>query len=303
MRTVALAAITIALIAGLVTGPSYAHDEGVASASGKRGVSAGAGEQQAEAGPSAQVGIDEKLGGYVPLDMQLRDEVGNAVTLRQVAGGKPLILSMVYYRCKGLCSPLLDGLGDVLMRLPAQPGVDYEAVAVSIDPTETNADAMKSESEHFEKMPPSFPKDAWRFLTGDSAAIAALASATGYVYVKTEDGYLHPIALVIVAKDGKITRYIYGGGAADSLVGRYMSGAEFLPMDLKLALVEAANGRVGPTISKVLQLCFSYDPKGKKLVFNTLRVTGAVTFAFVLSFLGYLVFGGKKPRTGGGAAG
>jgi protein SCO1/2 len=91
------------------------------------------------------------------------------------------------------------------------------------------------------------------------------------------------VALIILASDGKIVRYMYG--------------ADPLPFDLKLGLVEASQGRIGPAISKIAQFCFSYDPKGKKLVFNTLKVTGTVTLLFALSFVVFLLFKGRQQHT------
>jgi protein SCO1 len=76
-----------------------------------------------------------------------------------------------------------------------------------------------------------------------------------------------------------------------------MYGVDPLPFDLKLGLVEASQGRIGPAISKIARFCFSYDPKGKKLVFNTLKVTGTVTLLFALSFVAFLIFKGRKQRT------
>ena len=94
------------------------------------------------------------------------------------------------------------------------------------------------------------------------------------------EDFEHPVTLIILAPDGKIVRYMYG--------------ADPLPFDLKLALVEASQGRIGPAITKVVRFCVSYDPKGRKLVFNMLKVTGTVTLLFAVSFIIFLLFKGKK---------
>ena len=125
-----------------------------------------------------------------------------------------------------------------------------------------------------------FPQDAWRFLTGDRENIRKLMDAIGFHFKKVGEDFQHPVSLVIVTPDGKITRYLYG--------------TEFLPFDIKIALLEASQGKVGATISKVVRFCFSYDPEGKKLVFNTLKVTGTVTLIFALSFILFLLFKGRK---------
>ena len=111
----------------------------------------------------------------------------------------------------------------------------------------------------------------------------------GFHFKRVGEDFEHPVSLIILAPDGKIIRYMYG--------------ADPLPFDLKLALVEASQGRIGPAIAKIVRFCFSYDPKGKKLVFNTLKVTGTVTLLFALSFVAFLFFKGRKQHTRRGAAG
>ena len=127
-----------------------------------------------------------------------------------------------------------------------------------------------------------FPEDAWRFLTGDKENIHKLTDAVGFHFKRVGDDFEHPVSLIILAPDGKIVRYMYG--------------TDPLPFDLKMALVEASQGRIGPAISKIARFCFSYDPKGRKLVFNTLKVTGTVTLFFALSFIVFLLFKGRKPH-------
>jgi protein SCO1/2 len=128
-----------------------------------------------------------------------------------------------------------------------------------------------------------FPEDAWRFLTGDKQNIHKLTDAIGFYFKRVGQDFEHPVALIILAPDGKIIRY--------------MVGADPLPFDLKMALVEASQGKIGPAISKVVRFCFSYDPKANKLVFNTLKVTGTVTLLFAISFIVFLLFKGRKQQT------
>jgi protein SCO1/2 len=117
-------------------------------------------------------------------------------------------------------------------------------------------------------------------LTGDKDNIRKLTDATGFHFKRVEEDFEHPVSLIILAPNGKITRYMYG--------------TDFLPFDLKMALIEASQGKIGPAISKVVRFCFRYDPKANKLVFNTLKVTGAVTLVFALSFVAFLIFKGRK---------
>ena len=225
------------------------------------------------------IGIDQKLGQHVPLDLTFSDETGHPVTLRQLIH-KPTILALVYLHCPNVCSLLLQNLADVLNRLPGEPGKEYAVLAVSFDETEKPSLALQKKKIYIKMIEKPFPEEAWRFLTGNEENIHKLADAVGFHFKRVGEDFEHPVALIILAPDGKIVRYMYG--------------ADPLPFDLKLALVEASQGKIGPAISKIARFCFSYDPKGEKLVFNMLKVTGTVTLLFALSFVLFLLLKGKR---------
>jgi protein SCO1/2 len=229
-------------------------------------------------GPS-KIGIDEKLGQVIPLDLTFHDENGNPVQLKQLIH-TPTILAPVFYHCPNVCGLLLQNLADTLNRLPAEPDKEYRVISFSFDEREKPSDALEKKKMVLNMIEKPFPQDAWRFLTGDRENIRKLTDAIGFHFKKVENDFQHPVSLIIVTPDGKITRYLYG--------------SEFLPFDIKIALLEASQGKVGATISKVVRFCFSYDPEGKKLVFNTLKVTGTVTLIFALSFILFLLFKGRK---------
>ncbi|MBM4346520.1 MAG: SCO family protein, partial [Deltaproteobacteria bacterium] len=209
------------------------------------------------------IGIDEKLGQVIPLDLTFRDETDHPVPLKKLIG-HPTILALVYYSCPDVCSFLLHNLAGTLTQLLAEPGKEYGVVAVSFDETEKPELAREKKKLYLSMIEKPFPEDAWSFLTGDQENIQKLADSVGFRFKREGKAFQHPVALIVLSPNGKITRYLYG--------------MEFLPFDLKMAILEASEGRVGPTISKVLRFCFSYDPKGRKYVFNTLKVTGIVTF-------------------------
>ncbi len=227
----------------------------------------------------ARIGIDEKLGQVIPLDLTFHDENGNPVQLKQLIH-TPTILAPVFYHCPNVCGLLLQNLADTLNRLPAEPDKEYRVISVSFDEREKPSFALEMKKMVLSMIEKPFPQDAWRFLTGDRENIRKLMDAIGFHFKKVGEDFQHPVSLVIVTPDGKITRYLYG--------------TEFLPFDIKIALLEASQGKVGATISKVVRFCFSYDPEGKKLVFNTLKVTGTVTLIFALSFILFLLFKGRK---------
>ena len=233
---------------------------------------------------TAGVGLEQKLGSTVPLDSTFVDEAGGPVSLSDLVR-TPTILALVYYRCPNACDYLLTGIADTLTALPSEPGKEYTVITISIDPSETPADARKAKRIGLESIGKPFPATAWRFLTGSQASIDAIATAVGFHYARNADGFDHPVALVILSPTGKIVRY--------------MLGADFLPADMQLSLMEAQQGIVGQTIAKVMRICFRVDPQSHRLVFNTLRVVGAVTLAGAAVLVVFLVVTTRRRRHAG----
>ena len=227
------------------------------------------------------IGIDEKLGQVIPLDLTFKDENDDPISLRQLIH-TPTILAPVFFSCPDVCSFLLYNLTVAVNQLPAEPGKGYKVLAVSFDETEKPELAREKKRLYLKMIERPFPEEAWSFLTGDQENIQKLTDSVGFYFKREGKVFQHPVALIILSPDGKITRYIYG--------------MDFLPFDLKMAILEASEGRVGPTISKVLRFCFSYDPKGRKYVFNTLKVTGIVTLVFAFAFILFLVFKGRRRK-------
>jgi len=227
------------------------------------------------------IGIAQKLGSRVPLDTRFVGENGEPLTLRQLVTA-PTILALVYYNCPNVCDFLLTGLAGVLGPLPAEPGVDYNVVTISIDPDETPKDARKAKRIGLETIQKPFPPGAWRFLTGDEESIHAVAESIGFHYMRNGDGFDHPVAIVILSPGGTIVRYMYG--------------ADFLPADLKLSLMEAQKGVVGQTIAKLVRICFRVDPKSHTLVFMTTKIVATVTLLMAGALAAYLVITGRKRK-------
>jgi len=239
--------------------------------------------QESLKNPEQEIGIVEHLGDYVPLDLQFTNENADSMYLNEIIN-KPTVLSLVYFNCPGICSPLLSGVVDVLDRMDLKPGVDYEAVTVSFDPRDTPELAKDKKRNYFKAFRTDpFPEEHWRWLTGDSLSIKKLTDAVGFRYKKEGRDYIHAGALIVLSGDGKISRYL--------------RGIEFQPFDLKMAITEASQGRTGPTISKVLLYCFSYDPAGKKYVFNFMKVGGTIFLIFLIIFIAFLTI--KKQSKSG----
>ncbi len=229
----------------------------------------------------ADVGIDEKLGQYIPADASFVDENGKRVVLKNIID-KPTIIAPVYFGCMHECPMLLSGLAEVLGKMDlVKPGRDYQVIALSFDENDTPQIARGKKVNYIKAVGRPFPEDAWKFLTGDKANIRRFTDSIGFRFQRdSEHDFSHPVTLVVIAPGGKIVRYI--------------GGVTFLPFEVTMAITEAAEGRVGTTTQKVLQYCFSYDPLKKSYVFNILKVTGAVMVLFVASFLAWLLISGRK---------
>lgn len=225
-----------------------------------------------EAAP--KVGIVEHLGDTLPADLTFRDEDGREVRLGDLVD-RPTVLSLVYYSCPGICTPLLTGLAEVLNLLDLRPGQDFRVVTISFDPADTPKLAAEKKKNYLNLIDKrEFPEEAWSFLTGDQEQIDAITEAVGFRYEKQGKDFVHAAAIYVISPKGKIVRYLYG--------------TTFLPLDLKLALTEASQGRVGPTINKILLFCFNYDPDGRKYVLNTTRIAGTAVLLTALAFVIYL---------------
>ena len=228
-----------------------------------------------------EVGLDEQLGAYLPLDLVFRDEQGNPISLADLVD-KPTIIAPVYYRCPNVCHFLQGDLARVLPGINLEAGEDYQVISFSFDETEQPELALRSRDTYYAAMKNQYPDQAWRFLTGDRATILQLTDAAGYHFQKVGSEFLHPVAFFVVSPDGQIIRYLHG--------------THIVPKDLTLALYEAKAGRVGTTIRKMVQYCFSFDPEQKTYVFNILRVSATAILTTLALFAAFLIFGGKKSK-------
>lgn len=273
-----LALIAVVLLLGL---PAYA--EGVAQgANGEKTLGAEASAPQAAASVSpGEVGVDEKLGQTALLDLMLRDEAGNPVSLRSLVD-RPTILTLNYFRCGGICSPQLNGLARALSRTNAAPGKDFRVITVSFDESDTAEIAAHKQTSYLREVKrPLNPAD-WRFLTGDAQTTRRLADSVGFKFKRVGSDFVHAGALMLLSPKGVVTRYMYG--------------TSFLPADIEIAVQEAAKGSVQPTINKWLKFCFSYDPEGRKYMLNTTRIAGALVIGAAMAFAVILLRKGKHSK-------
>ena len=232
-------------------------------------------------GQNGGVGIDEQLGSYLPLDTKFETSNGDTVSLKQVID-RPVLFALVYYECPGLCHPMLNNLSWAVDRIQLEPGADFKVVTLSFDPRENPVVSAKWKKEYLRSFKREFSPNDWIFLTGDSANIKKVTKAVGFDYIPSKDSeYVHPATVIAISPDGKISRYLFG--------------IDFNQFDLKMALIEAKAGKTNPTITKILQLCYSYNPEGRSYELDVTRIVGVVMLVSV-AVLGVTVMFKKKKQ-------
>lgn len=230
-----------------------------------------------------KLGVYEKLDEYIPEDLYFVNEDYDTVNLLSIID-KPTVLVPVYYECPGICSPLLEGVAEVISRSSVEIGKDYQVFTISFD-YEENTKLARDKKKTYSRLVEGVHDldNGWKFFTGDSTNIHRLLNSIGYAIMREGKEWVHPGAIIVLSPEGKITRYLHG--------------TYFLPFDLKMSIVEASQGRSGPTINKVLQFCFSYDAEGKKYVFNVTKVSGVIILLFAISLFLTLFIRNKKKGT------
>jgi len=217
------------------------------------------------------VGLDQKLGSSIPLDLTFRDEHGHAVALRQFFGQKPVVLTLVYYQCPMLCTEVLNGLLRSAKELPLEIGKDFTIVTISIDPTERPILANVKHELYSGLYGRSGGSQAWHFLTGDQAQIKTVAQSVGfrYAYDSASGQFAHPSGIILLTPEGRLARYFYG--------------ISYPSRDLRLGLVEASHEKIGSPIDQILLYCYHYDPATGRYGLLIARVIQAAGVLMVLS--------------------
>jgi len=231
-----------------------------------------------DAADEPEIGVVEHLEDYIPDDIFIITDSGETVNLRSLID-KPTVLNFVYYRCPGICSPLMSGIAEVISKTDMEPGKDFQVLTISFDPTEGIQLAQRKRTNYLNQVTREIDREGWQFFVADSANIVRATEATGFKYKQVGVDYLHSATLIVVSPDGMITRYL--------------NGTYFLPFEFKMSIIEAAKGQPGPTINKILQYCYSYDPEGQQYVLNVTRVAGTIILFIALIIFAFLLI---RPR-------
>ena len=239
------------------------------------------------------IGIDEKSGSVLPLDLKFIDETGKTVALGDYfSKGRPVILQLGYFGCPMLCDLVSNGTVDSLNNLTLAMGRDFEAINLSFDPAETATLAKLKKQSYLAKYNRPAGAESWHFLTGDARSIEKLTDAVGFRYkwVESSRQFSHPAALILLTPDGKISRYLYG--------------VKYEPRTLRLSLVEASEGKIGTTADRILLTCFHYDAYAGKytsrVAMNLMRLAGIVTVFALSSVIGIALWREKRAARGAG---
>lgn len=236
-----------------------------------------------------EIGIDENLGQVVPHDIELINENGEIVTIGEyLQKGKPLIITPIYFECPMLCNLILNGLTEGLQQLNWQVGDQFEILTFSFNPEESSQLASDKKKSYLRLLGKPEVADGWHFNTASQENIDRLTEAMGFRYKWSDEAqeFLHGSALVFVSPNGTITRYLYG--------------VTYTELSLRNALFDAAEGRIGSVLERVMLFCYTYDPDSRSYVanaINIMKIGGLLTMTFLSIFLGLLWFRNKSVKT------
>jgi protein SCO1/2 len=230
---------------------------------------------------NVEIGIIEKLNEYVPDDIMLTDESGNQVNMKSIID-KPTIVTFVYFNCPMLCSPLMNGLSEVMDKIDLKPGEDYQVLTIGFNTAEPLSLAIAKKKNYVQNMKTTEAATGWKFFISDSLNVAKATEALGFRYKRAGTEFLHSATLIFVSPEGKITRYL--------------NGTYFLPFEFKMAVVESSKGLAGPTINKILQYCYGYDSQAQRYVLDITKIGGILILLILLGIVLWLIFKGKPQK-------
>ena len=236
--------------------------------------------------PLREIGFDQNIDQRVPLATVFRDESGATVRLGDYFGKKPVVLVFAYFDCPMLCTQVINGLSSALGVMSLSPGKDFEIVTVSFNPRDTPASATAKKAGYLERYRRPGAAEGWHFLTGDQANIDRLTTAAGFRYVWDEETkqFAHPSGVIVLTPDGRLSKYLFG--------------IEYGPRDLRLAIVEASDGRIGTPVDSLLLYCYHYDPMTGRYglaIMRAIRIAGAATVLAIGAFIVVMVRREREP--------
>jgi len=235
--------------------------------------------------------IEERVGQTLPTELRFTNSDGQLVRLGDYfTGGKPAIIAMVYYNCPLVCDVVMEKVGQSLNQVDLTVGKDFNVLFFSIDSTETPKRALEVKLTHLDaynrELTPEV-RAGWETHTSDAASARQLADALGFKYRAIENGqFSHPVAIYMITPDAKVSRYLYG--------------FSYPPRDVKLALIEASQGKLVRSMGdRLMSFCYIYDPKAGSYTlaaFRVMQVAGVLTVVGLAGLIGMLFVGERVRR-------
>jgi protein SCO1 len=235
-----------------------------------------------------KAGISQNLGNQLPLNDRFLDSTGNSVALGAYFEHRPVVMALVYYKCKMLCPQVLSGMARTLRQVGFTPGKDYDIVVTSIDPMDTPADGAAEKAHFLESLGTPDAGASVHFLTGQQAPITDLAAATGFNYVRVPgpdgkmDQFAHSSVIMIATPDGRMSKYLFG--------------IDYQPRDVRLAVIQASTHHIGSVSDLILLYCCNYSPTAGKYTVSILRVMGLAAMGSLFMLLAMLYALSRKPK-------
>jgi protein SCO1/2 len=266
------------LVASLLLGAglSQAHDERIMPPGAVPPSVGKTSDEQAR--ELKDVGISEHLGDNLDMGLTFKNEKGEPVTLGSFYNGvNPVLISLVYYGCPGLCSFHLNGVVDAMKNLDWSIGKQFQYVVISFDSRETSTLAQQKKETYLKLYKRPEAAAGWHFLTGDEATIKKLTEQVGFKYQWKEETkeWAHASAAIITTPGGKISRYLHG--------------IIFDDKTFRLALNEASEGKVGTFVDRMIWYCFHYDPKQSKYVLAASNIMKAGGIGIILALVAVML--------------
>jgi protein SCO1 len=276
MRVWGVALLLFLMPVGSVWGQQYSADKPVGTA--------------AQAPPAflKKAGVKQNLGNALPLKDRFVESNGTEVPLSAFFEHRPVVMALVYYKCKMLCPQVLSGLAKTLRQVGFAPGKDYDVVITSIDPMDTPADGAVEKTHFLESLGTPDAGSSVHFLTGQQAAITDLASATGFNYVRVPgpdgkmDQFAHSSVIMIATPDGRMSKYLFG--------------IDYQPRDVRLAVIQASTHHIGSLSDMILLYCCNYSPSAGKYTVSILRIMGLAAMGSLFMLVAMFYALSRKPK-------
>jgi len=221
----------------------------------------------------ARFGIVERTGDVLPANVMLTNEDSVSVSFGSLID-KPTLLSFVYYKCPGLCSPVMDGIAEIIEKSDLQLGKDYQVITISINYKEPISLARAKKASYMKTLRSVNARRYWQFYVADSTAVKTLTDATGWEFKRSGNDFVHAAATILITPRRKISQYFYG--------------TFILPMHFHLAVNDARSELSDASRINEQKYCYNYTPPTNatySLIVNSTGIGILILGAFLFIWL------------------